>query len=76
MNRLPSRAPENTVTFGSFRIFFENSRRYSQEDAQLLSTIPVANFATGTAGVADTGDKFPPGPLLIQVANNGNNSDY
>jgi hypothetical protein len=45
---------------------------FASEGAPLVSTTPVANFATGTAGVVDTGSKLPP-VSMISVANNGNN---
>ncbi len=34
---------------------------FENQDAPLVSTTPAANFATGTAGVVDTGGKFATG---------------
>ncbi len=41
------------------------------ENLPLVSTTRAANFATGTAGVVDTGGKFATGST-IPAANNGN----
>ncbi len=47
------------ITLGSFQKFFQFSRR--GKFMPWVSTIPMANCATGTAGVVDTGGKFATG---------------
>jgi hypothetical protein len=55
LNQLPQ-DPENNIRVISN--FYKNSRRYSQVKVHYVSTPTLAaNFATGTAGVVDTGDK-------------------
>ncbi len=47
-------APENDIS--DISDFFEEI--FTSQGAPLVSTTPVANFATCTAGVVDTGGKF------------------
>jgi hypothetical protein len=64
-------APDNNIRV--FSNFFKNSPRYSQVKVHTdindtpvshlppVLTTPAANYATGTAGVVDTGGKFSTG---------------
>jgi hypothetical protein len=45
-------------TLGSFQLFQTFTEIFASQGAPPVSTTPVANFASGTAGVADTGGKF------------------
>ncbi len=49
------------MTLGSFRIFLKFSEIFASESAPPVSMRPVANFATDSAGVNDTGGKFAAG---------------
>jgi hypothetical protein len=60
----PPQAPENCIRV--ILKFVENLRRYLQvkvyhQGVPPVSTTPMANFATSTAGVVDTGGKFATG---------------
>jgi hypothetical protein len=56
MNHLPQ-VPENNIRVISN--FFENSRKYfASQGAPPVSMTLVANFATSSAGVVDTGGKL------------------
>jgi hypothetical protein len=59
----PPPAPEYGIPLGPFRIF-SNIREdtvFASQGAPLVSTTPVANFATSFASVVDTGVKFSTG---------------
>jgi hypothetical protein len=45
-------------TLGSFQLFQTFAEIFASQGAPPVSTTPVANFASGPAGVVDTGGKF------------------
>jgi len=67
------------ITLGFFWNFWKFSEIFASEGAPSVSMTPAVNFATGTAGVVDTGGKFSTGindtgcKFDTLVANNGNN---
>jgi hypothetical protein len=49
------------ITSGPFKFFRKFTEIFASQGAPLVSTTPVANFATSTAGVVDTRGKFATG---------------
>jgi hypothetical protein len=52
------------ITLGSFRIFRKFAEIFASQGAPPVSTTPVANFATSSACVVDTGGKFATGTTI------------
>jgi hypothetical protein len=70
MNTFPPAS--QSIPLGPFQIFSKIAEIFTSQGAPLVSTTPVANFATCFASVVDTGGKFATS-VNDTVENNGNN---